>query len=66
MFLFNPQDFDPGNLDETSHEIMRRTIRFFEDKGKASIKEDDQKRVWYAEFLEFVKKEQVFATLLTP
>ena len=54
MFLFNPQDFDPGNLDETSHEIMRKTIRFFEDKGKASIKEDDQKRIWYSEFLEFV------------
>ncbi len=66
MFLFNPQQFDPGNLDETSREILQKTIRFFEEKGKVRIKEDDQQRVWYADFLEFVKKEQVFATLLTP
>ncbi len=66
MFLFNPRQFDTGNLDQDSAEILRRTIRFFEDKGKARIKEDDQQRVWYADFLEFVKKEQVFSTLLTP
>ncbi len=66
MFLFNPQDFDPGNLDQASCEIMRKTIRFFEDKGKARIKEDDHQRIWYADFLEFVKKERIFATLLTP
>ena len=66
MFLFNPQDFNPGNLDDASQEIMRKTVRFFEDKGKASIKEDDHQRIWYTDFLEFVKKEQVFATLLTP
>jgi acyl-CoA dehydrogenase len=66
MFLFNPQEFDPGNLDETSREIMRKTIRFFEEKGKARIKEDDHQRIWYADFLDFVKKEQVFSTLLTP
>ncbi len=66
MFLFNPQDFDPGNLDEASQAIMHKTIRFFEDKGIARLKEDDQQRIWYADFLEFVKREQVFATLLTP
>lgn len=66
MFLFNPRKFDSAHLDEASAEIMRKTIKFFEDKGKARIKEDDQKRVWYADFLEFVKKEQIFSTLLTP
>ena len=66
MFLFNPHQFDAGNLDEASREIMVKTIKFFEDKGKARIKEDDQKRIWYADFLEFVKKEDVFSTLLTP
>ncbi len=66
MFLFNPQEFNSQNLDAPSREIMRKTIKFFEDKGKARIKEDDQKHVWYADFLEFVKKEQVFSTLLTP
>ncbi|MBU2501549.1 acyl-CoA dehydrogenase [bacterium] len=66
MFLFNPQAPDPGNLDEPSLRILQRTIRFFEDKGKTRIKEDDRKHVWYADFLEFVKQEQVFATFLTP
>jgi acyl-CoA dehydrogenase len=66
MFLFNPQDFDPGHLDDASRELMQKTIRFFEDKGKARIKEDDRQRIWYADFLEFVKKERAFATLLTP
>jgi len=66
MFLFNPSKFDSGHLDETSREILRKTIDFFEKKGKASIKEDDHRRVWYADFLEFVKQEMVFATLLTP
>ncbi len=66
MFLLNPRQFNAGNLDETSLEIMHKTIRFFEEKGKARIKEDDHQRVWYTDFLEFVKKEQIFSTLLTP
>ncbi len=66
MFLFNPQDFDASGLDDASAEIMHKTIRFFENKGKARIKEDDHQRIWYADFLEFVKKEKIFATLLTP
>ena len=45
---------------------MLKTIEFFENKGKKKIKEDDQNKVWYSDFLEFVKKEKIFATLLTP
>ncbi len=66
MILFNPQAYDPPYADERSREMMRRTIAFFENKGKRKIKEDDQKRVWYADFIEFVKQEGIFATLLTP
>lgn len=66
MFLFNPRNFEAGNLDDASLVIMRKTIDFFEEKGKAHIKEDDQQRVWYADFLEFVKRERVFSTFLTP
>jgi acyl-CoA dehydrogenase len=45
---------------------MRRTIEFFETKGKRKLKKDDRDRVWYADFLEFVKRERAFARLLTP
>jgi acyl-CoA dehydrogenase len=65
-FLFNPGRLEPGNLDERSRAIMTRTVDWFEAKGRARIKDDDHKRVWYADFLEFVKQEGIFATLLTP
>jgi acyl-CoA dehydrogenase len=45
---------------------MRKTIAFFENKGIGRIKRDDHERSWYSDFLEFQKKEGLFATLLTP
>ena len=64
--LLNPKTFQSACPDETSREIMKKTIALFERKGKRRLKEDDQERVWYADFLEFVKENQIFATLLTP
>lgn len=45
---------------------MLKTIAFFEERGKRKLKEDDHERTWYADFLEFIRKERVFHTLLTP
>lgn len=45
---------------------MRKTIAFFENKGLKKVKEDDHAQAWYADLLEFVKEEKIFATLLTP
>ena len=45
---------------------MRKTIEFFENKGKRKLKADDRDRVWYADFIEFQRQEEIFATLLTP
>ena len=64
--LFHPKNESYEHLDARSREIMQKTVEFFEVKGKAGIKEDDHERRWYADFLEFVKENQVFATLLTP
>jgi len=64
--LFNPRKESFEHLDARSREIMAKTIEFFETKGKTQLKEDDHERRWYADFLEFVKENQVFATLLTP
>jgi len=66
MVLLNPKAHSRVYPDEHSSEIMLRTIEFFEGKGKSKLKEDDRNRTWYADFLEFQKKERVFATLLTP
>jgi len=45
---------------------MLKTIAFFETKGKVKLTSDYEGRVWYADFIEFLKREKVFATLLTP
>ncbi len=64
--LLNPHQHNRQYNDETSAQIMRNTIEFFENKGRRRIKEDDRERVWYADFLEFVGREKIFATLMTP
>ena len=66
MFLLNPKKYDRAHLDQKSKDIMLKTIEFFETKGLKKLKEDDQAAAWYQDFLDFIKKEQTFASLLTP
>ncbi len=66
MILLNPKKHTREYPDEKSREIMLRTIEFFEKKGKKKLKEDDHKKNWYSDFLEFQKGEKIFSTLLTP
>jgi len=53
-------------VDEKSRGIMTKTIEFFEAMGKTRLLEDFHKKVWYKEFIEFIKKERIFSKLLTP
>ncbi len=64
--LLNPKHYYIKHTDTRFQEIVDKTIAFFESKGLEQIKDDDKHRVWYADFLEFIKKEQIFATLLCP
>ena len=64
--LLHPKNETFDHLDPRSREIMQKTVAFFENKGKQKLKHDDHERVWYADFLAFIKEEKVFATLLTP
>ena len=66
MILLNPSNHNRYYPDQRSKEIMRKTIAFFEGKGKQKLKADDHHQVWYADFIEFQKQEQIFADLLTP
>jgi acyl-CoA dehydrogenase len=66
MILLNPRVHIRQYPDEQSRQIMLKTIAFFEEKGKRRLKEDDHERAWYADFLEFVKDEGIFYSLLTP
>ena len=66
MQLLNPRNYSRVHCDPETHRLVLRTIDFFENKGLARIKADDQAMVWYEDFLAFIKEEGVFAHFLTP
>lgn len=66
MSMFNPHKPDFADFDAETQRIFHATIDFFEGKGKAWLLEQDRDRVWFEDFLDFQKKERVFATFLTP
>ncbi len=65
MLLINPQKYEGKFADERSREMMEKTIEFFEKRGLKKLKEDFHERVWPADFVEYQKKEQLFADLMT-
>ena len=66
MILFNPTIGVRKYPDARSKEIMEKTVEFFESKGKMQLKSDDHQRKWYQDFVEFVRENRIFSTLLTP
>src|SRR4051812_4126750 len=66
MILINPTQFKSECPDSHSRELMTKTIQFFETRGKKRLKKDDHEAAWYGDFLEFQKKEEIFATFMTP
>ena len=66
MILLNPRSLTRPYPDARSAEVMRKTVEFFEAKGKTRLKADYHAHVWYADFLDFVRRERLFATISTP
>lgn len=70
MILLNPKRYQSqiGKTvnDPKTKALMEKTVTFFEEKGLAKIKADDQTGIWYQDFLDFQKSEKIFATFLTP
>ncbi len=66
MTLLHPHHLDRFYPDDRSREVMRKTVEFFEDKGKQRIKEDDHNATWYRDFLDFIGSNGIFATMCTP
>ena len=64
--LPNPHRLTRRNRDDRSAEMMGKTIEFFENRGKVALKRDEHDRVSAHGFLDFVRREEIFATLLTP
>ncbi|MEU0542344.1 acyl-CoA dehydrogenase family protein [Nocardia sp. NPDC005978] len=64
--LFNPKTHEFAEFDAETRRLLRATVEWFEARGKARLLADARDRVWYSEFLDFIKRERVFATFLTP
>jgi acyl-CoA dehydrogenase len=64
--LFNPRTYDPEHFDPETKRLLRVTIDWFEQRGKTRLLEDYAAHTWYSDFLDFVAKEGLFATFLTP
>ncbi len=64
--LLDPNRFDPAHLDAETRRLLKATVDWFEARGKRQLIADAQDKVWYAEFLDFVKQEKLFATFCTP
>ncbi len=66
MILLHPNHLQRDYPDERSAEVMRKTVEFFETKGLRRIKDDDHAAVWYQDFVDFLGRERIFATMCTP
>lgn len=64
--LFNPNTYDPQQFDQETRRLLRATIDWFEGQGKKRILDADLAAAWPADFVDFVKREKLFATFLTP
>jgi acyl-CoA dehydrogenase len=64
--LLNPRTYDPAHLDEQTRRLLRATVDFFESRGKKALVDSYNDKLWYGDFLDFVAKEGLFATFLTP
>jgi acyl-CoA dehydrogenase len=66
MTILNPKKEKFNHLDPKSREIMLKTIAYFESRGKKKLKDDSHARIWYDDFIKFLKDNNIFGTLLTP
>jgi acyl-CoA dehydrogenase len=64
--LLNPHKHNIEYKDPKTRELMQKVIDFMEQKGLKSIKKDWHEKVWNYDFVEFMKQNQVLATLMTP
>lgn len=66
MLLLNPRHLVRNYPDQRSREIMEKTVAFFEKTGLTKLKADFHGAVWYEDFLNFIKNEGIFSSMMTP
>ncbi|MCC5815975.1 MAG: acyl-CoA dehydrogenase [Leptospira sp.] len=66
MNLFHPTKADFSEFDSDTQDIFKKTVQFFEKKGKAVMKEEDHLAVWPEDFFAFIKESRFIEKFLTP
>ena len=64
--LLNPSTETFAQLDDVSAKMLRDTVGFFEERGKAALKKADHERTFYDDFITFQGEQGIFAQFLTP
>ncbi|MEV3903287.1 acyl-CoA dehydrogenase family protein [Mycobacterium sp. NPDC050551] len=64
--LLDPNAYDPQHFDAETRRLLRALIDWFETRGKTRLLDDDLQAAWVSDFLDFIKRERLFATFLTP
>jgi len=64
--LLNPPAYPAAEFDAATQRLFRKTIEWFEAKGKSRLMSETRTDEWYGDFIDFLERERVFATLLTP
>ena len=64
--LLHPHHYDPTQFDPETRRLLTDTVKWFEHRGLDKLLEDFHNKTYYTEFLEFLAKEKVLATFLTP
>jgi acyl-CoA dehydrogenase len=66
MHLFNPYSYAGRHPDAHTNDMLQAVIDWFETRGLRQLKQDYHDRAWNYDFVEFMKSQQVLATLMTP
>ncbi len=66
-----PQRFAAADRSKAAEIYLREPIvaklaEFFEAKGLAKLKEEDQREEWYADWIEYQARHRIYATVLAP
>src|SRR5215204_4500468 len=64
--LLNPRVYDAAEFDRATQRLFRATIDWFDAKCKTRLTSETLSDAWYSDFIAFLARERVFATLLTP
>ena len=64
--LFNPNTQEFSQFDAETRRQLQALVEWFESRGKTKLLQDDLDATWVSDFLDFIKRERIFATFLTP